>query len=117
MAPKVKKKVKKLNKVAKAPASKSSGVQLKLREVLDISYAEKLKKEAIELFEKSAQKGMLVDASGVNRITTPCIQIIISLAKSCELAKISFKLASPSEAFKKAFYDVGLSKELTSWSN
>ncbi len=116
MPPKVKKKKKVKSSQTSSPQPKAAS-SLKLREVLDISYAERFRKELMEYFEKSAKQGVQLDASSVNRITTPCVQILLSLAKSCGLAKVNFKLSSPSEAFTRAFSDLGLTNELTSWSN
>jgi chemotaxis protein CheX len=129
MAPKIKKAAKKkaVKKVAKRSSAPAKSVArsaspkvasgFALREILDISYAEKFKNEVMEVLEKHAEKGVTLNASSVNRITTPCVQIIIALAKSSEMAKVKFKISSPSEAFRKAFDDLGLSKQLLSWSN
>jgi len=104
-----------LNKsIKKKPSVKLSG--FKLREVLDISVAEKFKDEVIEYLEKSSKTGVILDAEKVSRITTPCIQVIISLEKSCKLSSINFKILTPSDAFKKVFAELGLSKQLNDWS-
>ena len=112
MAPKKKSSAKKT--VKKKSSVKISG--LKLKEVLDISVAEKFKYEVIEYLEKSSKNGVTLDAEKVSRITTPCVQVIISLEKSCKLSSIKFKILTPSDAFKKAFAELGLSKQLNDWS-
>ena len=102
-------------KKATAPTIKSPS--LKLKEILDISYAEKLKAEVMQSFEKFAEKGLTLDASSVNRVTTPCVQVILAVAQSCSMASVNFKIISPSEAFARAFDDLGLTNQLNNWSN
>jgi chemotaxis protein CheX len=121
MAPK--KKITKPKAADKAPAkvvvpkASADSPALKLNDVLDISYAEKLKTVTMEFLEKSAQKGVVLDASTVGRITTPCIQVILSVAKSCSMMNVNFKIKNPSDIFQKAFIDIGLAKQLKNWSN
>jgi len=87
-----------------------------LRDVLDIAFADKLKNEILNVHEEAADSGLALDASKVGRITTPCIQVILSAASSCEKSHIDFRIISPSEVFTKAFADLGLEKDLTNWS-
>ena len=47
---------------------------------------------------------VILDASGVETITLPCIQIILAAARSCE----SMSIERPSAAFISAFEDLGL---------
>jgi anti-anti-sigma regulatory factor len=100
--------------VKKKSAPKKSS--FRLSEILDISVAEKFKSDLINYLEKSSSTSILLDASLVSRITTPCVQIIISLSKSCEFSNIEFKIVNPSESFKKSLNELGLNSKLNEWS-
>ena len=85
--------------------TKSNGAhkpRLILPAVLDLAAAE----EFIHTMRERAQPGarLAIDASGVETLTLPCIQIILAAEKSCEGIAIS----KPSPAFTAAFADLGL---------
>ncbi len=52
----------------------------------------------------AARPSLRIDASGVDVLTTPCAQIIVSAARTHE----NFSLDNPSAAFAAAFADLGL---------
>ncbi|MDX1949192.1 MAG: STAS domain-containing protein [Rickettsiales bacterium] len=108
---------KKINKVSKKTPSKQvvskpkkSNV-IKLKELMDISYAEKFYSE-MQSHISSAENNIFFDASDVTRITTPCVQIIISADKEAKENNIQIIFNEISEAFEKAFADLGLQENL-----
>jgi anti-anti-sigma regulatory factor len=62
---------------------------------------------------KKAKQTFVIDASEVSRITTPCVQIIISLFKMFSEVGIVIKIINPSNVFKSSFQDLGLESFLT----
>ncbi len=80
--------------------------------VLDISAAEKLLEKFREL---NTDTKIILDASKVQRITTPCIQIILSAHKTIKNKNGSLEIKNASDACKDAFYDIGLADEFNGW--
>jgi two-component system, chemotaxis family, chemotaxis protein CheY len=76
--------------------------QLKLPAVLDLAAAE----DFLDTMRDRVARGMRLslDASGVETLTVPCIQIMLAARKSCERMSVS----QPSGAFIAAFDDLGL---------
>jgi two-component system, chemotaxis family, chemotaxis protein CheY len=82
-----------------SPANQS---RLKLPAVLDLAAAESF----IDTMRESLQGGsrLSLDASAVETLTLPCIQIILAAEKSCDRLAVN----QPSSAFISAFEDLGL---------
>jgi anti-anti-sigma regulatory factor len=57
----------------------------------------------------------VIDASAVDRLSTPCVQILLSAVQHMEQHGISFVIRSPSDAFVTAFDDLGLFSYLMKW--
>jgi anti-anti-sigma regulatory factor len=93
--------------------NQESGIVLPAR--LSINSAAELRKNLMNLLDGNGS--IEIDASEVERITTPCIQIIIAMEKSTASAGRKFKVVNPSAAFSDAFATLGLSSYLQSWSN
>jgi two-component system, chemotaxis family, chemotaxis protein CheY len=76
--------------------------QLKLPAILDLAAAENF----IDTMRERVQPGLQLslDASGVETLTLPCIQIILAAQKSCDRMSIN----QPSNAFISAFEDLAL---------
>lgn len=77
---------------------------------LDISRAEALKAQLMDALE--TQPALRLQAEAVERITTPAIQIILALLRSCDKAGKPCEILSPSEAMQTAFAQLGLSDHL-----
>lgn len=89
------------------------GAQIALPAVLDLCAAEPLK----AAFDKALAGGrpLTVDAEGVERLSTPCIQILIAAEAGMRAAELPFKLAKPSDAFIDTFSDLGVFSLLKQW--
>ena len=72
--------------------------------VLDFAAAEGFQASLIEKLQASPTLNL--DASAVETLTTPCVQLILAAAKSHHLT-----IANPSVAFNSAFSDLGLNWE------
>lgn len=75
---------------------------MKLAPVLDLRAAPAFLDEMRQ--RVTSGQALRCDASAVEAITLPCIQIILAAANSCE----SFAVKRPSPAFVAAFHDLGL---------
>lgn len=89
------------------------GSQITLPSVLDLRAAEPLK----TVFEEAIAGGrpLTVDAEAVDRLSTPCIQVLIAAEAGMKATKQPFKLAKPSDAFIENFNDLGIYSLLSKW--
>ena len=60
-------------------------------------------------------KKVVVDASGVSRMSTPCIQILIAAAHTMDEEGRAYALYKPTDDFVSAFDDLGLFPVLMKW--
>jgi anti-anti-sigma regulatory factor len=81
--------------------------------VLDIRAAAGLR----EGLQKALKRGkpVIIDAAQVDRLSTPCIQVLLAAGKSAEGGTGRIVLAQTSDAFVAAFSDLGLFANLMSW--
>lgn len=54
---------------------------------------------------------LLIDASGVERIDTPCLQVLLGAAKQWVEDGVKLTLETPSEAFENSISLLGLTME------
>ena len=87
--------------------------RIDLGSVLDIRAAEPLK----EVLRKALSKGkpLTLDAGSIERMSTPCIQVLIAAAAVMKQAEAVFTLARPSDAFIESFNELGLFPVLKQW--
>jgi len=89
------------------------GMQLTLAATMDIRAAEPLLHSVQEVLASGSK--VTVDASAVDRLSTPCVQVLISGIQQMEQSSIPFVIKSPSDAFVSAFDDLGLFSYLMKW--
>lgn len=87
--------------------------QLSLVASMDLRAAEPLLHSFHEIMVQGGK--VVVDASAVDRLSTPCVQILLSAAQHMEQHGIPFVIKSPSDAFVSAFDDLGLFSFLMKW--
>jgi chemotaxis protein CheX len=75
--------------------------------VLDITRAQKLRGHIVERLNCGA---VLVDTSAADRVSTPCIQVLLVAARSADLAE-TFRIANASEALRTALAYLGFHVE------
>ena len=81
-------------------------IHLFLKPVMDLSMAEDLRLSFLECIDK--EKNINVMAGDVERITTPCLQVLFAMKNKATQQEIDFLIPEMSEAFQKALKDVGL---------
>nr|WP_240969584.1 STAS domain-containing protein [Sneathiella limimaris] len=85
-----------------------------LPEILNLSIAENLRETFLQL--QGSVSDVTLDASKVETITTPCLQVIVAMGKSLEEADKSLRISEPSDALNSAINDLGLANVFSKWS-
>ena len=80
---------------------------------LDLVAATTLKERLIEAVDRDG--AVVIDASSVERLTTPCVQVLVAAAQFLAGQDKSLMVKDPSEAFVSAFSDLGLEDVLQQW--
>lgn len=85
-----------------------------LPDVLSLGAAELLRENFVQRLVVGSD--LTIDASQVDAITTPCMQVIISAGNSFEEAGCQVTIEDPSPAFIQAFSDLGFNDFFEKWS-
>jgi anti-anti-sigma regulatory factor len=80
--------------------------------ILDITKAQELRGHMVDRLNVGP---LVVDASAVDRVSTPCIQVLLAAARSADGAGTSFRIADASEALRAALVDLGLQTVFKHW--
>jgi anti-anti-sigma regulatory factor len=56
---------------------------------------------------------LLLDGGGVDRASTPCLQVLVAAGRSAAARGLRFELKDPSPALASAFADLGLQRFVT----
>jgi chemotaxis protein CheX len=80
-------------------------VALQLAPSLDLTEAEAL---CLALRDRLQDGALLLDGSAVERISTPCLQVLAAAAASAERCGAEFRLVRTSSALSVAIADLGL---------
>lgn len=92
-----------------------SSTDLTLPGVLNLGTAEELKEKFMQSLVLGAD--LTLDASNVETITTPCLQVLISAGQSIENAGNTLSIHNSSPAFMTALTDLGLNEIFAKWGN
>lgn len=95
-----------------APGRELSPSPSILPSVLDLTGAQSLRDTLVALLGNGS---VLLDASAVERMSTPCAQVLLAAARAADLAGSSFQLVSASDVFRAALADLGLQAEFKKW--
>ena len=87
-------------------------LELLLPETLDLPAASELRDTLLDALARDTAAELTLDASGVGRIATASIQVILSAAQAFSGAARRLEVEKPSEAFGAAFRHLGLGAEL-----
>ena len=99
---------------SKAKASSEKKVKnIALPAYLDISQAEDFLGDIKKTVGKKPDFKILeIDASEVERITTPCVQILIALKKTLQKQNIELKINNFNDIFESSLDDLGFNQDL-----
>lgn len=95
------------------PNSKGVGGEgLRLPAVLDLAAA----RELLELVRNALSYGACsLNAGDVQRLSTPCAQVLFAAGVESERLKRPLRIINPSEAFETAINDLGLGDRFANW--
>ena len=71
---------------------------------------------AVLLQETRAGTTVRLEAAAVDKVSTPCVQLLLAAADYITRREARFVLAKPSEALVEAFSDLGLFATLMTWN-
>lgn len=85
-------------------AAKKGEKTLSLAAVLDLNEASALRGKLVSM----RGSNLKIDASGVERIGTLCVQVLMAAAKTWDEDKLSFTFSKVSDAFQKTMQLIGV---------
>jgi chemotaxis protein CheX len=95
------------------PAAPSpGGAGSLLPQILDFTQAQPLRETMTTLLNAGA---LMLDASAVERMSTPCAQVLLATGRTAASSGASFKILNASAAFQTALADLGLQSEFDNW--
>jgi anti-anti-sigma regulatory factor len=94
-----------------ASSAQSNGPH-RLTQALDLTQASALRDQMILLLQKGA---VVLDARAVERMSTPCLQVLLAAGFAAAAANTSFQIVNASDSFKAAVADLGLQSRFTDW--
>jgi len=89
-------------------------VVLRLIPILDMAIAEEFLLSLRECV--SMTKNLILDSKDVERLSTPCIQVMLAAASEMETQGLKFSIRNVSEGFQRGMCDLGLVEYLENWS-
>jgi len=95
-----------------APGQGSGDALNKLPQVLDLTQAQNLRDTMTALLSDGP---LLLNASAVERMSTPCPQVLLAAGRAADLAGSRFQIIDASEVFRTALADLGLEAEFNNW--
>jgi len=93
-------------------ASSSSRDIHPLPQTLDLTQAAALRGDLTGLLATGA---LLLDAAAVERMSTPCLQVLMAAGLAAEAASHPIQIVNASDAFRTAVADLGLQSHFTRW--
>ena len=94
------------------PAQSPDGAGSLLPQILDFTQAQPLRDSMAALLGADT---LLLDASAVERMSTPCAQVLLATGRAAASAGASFRILNASDAFRTALADLGLQPEFKNW--
>lgn len=88
--------------------------ELNLPPVMDLMAAPLLHEQILDRV-KQGSGDLVLSAVAVERVTTPCVQVLLAAAKSLDEAGAQLKIIKPTEAFLDAMKVLGLEEQSEIW--
>ena len=83
-----------------------------LPQMLDLVQASHLRDDMVRV---AGETSILLDAAAVERMSTPCAQILTAAGRAAQATGKSFKITNASDVFRAAIADLGLQAEFSNW--
>ncbi len=90
-----------------------TATRLVLTPVLDLRMAAPLRDRLMEALDLGHP--LTLEAGAVERLTTPCLQVLVAAAHSLQARDIPFTVSNPPEAMMDVFRELGLFATLMQW--
>ena len=90
-----------------------SQLEYSLPSELDLLAAEGLKEKLVNYLHQEVS--LVVDGKDVERISTPCIEVLFAAGTAFHEAEQTFKITNPSQYFNDALEALGLSDHFQRW--
>lgn len=87
-------------------------LEILLPSAMDLAAASELRDTLLDALARDTAAELALDASGVERIATACVQVIVSAAQGFTAAARRLEIERASEPFTAAFRHLGLGAEL-----
>jgi chemotaxis protein CheX len=97
---------------ADAQPGQQSGAQIRLPQVLDLTQAQNLRDT---MAARLSGGPLVLDASAVERMSTPCVQVLLAAGRAADLAGSPFQFINASDVFRTALADLGIEAEFNNW--
>lgn len=94
--------------------SDGDNVVIGLVSILDMSVADDLLSQLRE--SVAGHKNLSLNAQNVERLSTPCVQIMLAAATEIENKGGRFTVENASKGFERSMRELGLSDHLKNWS-
>ena len=88
-------------------------LEFTLARELDLLAAEALKNDLLALLHKDSD--LIINGGEVERVATPCIEVLVAAAAAFGEGGRSFKIAEPSPSLCDSFEAVGLADRIELW--
>ena len=95
-----------------ASVKKSGDGHYRVPATLDLTAARDLRERVVAML---SGQGIVLDMSAVDRMSTPCLQVLLAAGRSADAAKLSFQIVDASDAFRAAVVDLGLETQFRNW--
>ena len=79
---------------------------------LDLTAARELRDD---LQSRMMVGAVTMDAAGVDRLSTPCVQVLLAAGRAAASANVSFRILNASEVFRTAVAELGLKSQFSNW--
>ena len=83
-----------------------------LPQTLDLTAAQSLQQSLLTSLGGGA---VILDASAVERMSTPCVQVLLAAGRAADLAGSPLQIIEASDVFRAALADLGLQAEFKNW--
>lgn len=80
---------------------------------LDLLAAEALRAELLNCWQKDGS--LLLDGGEVERVSTPCVEVLVAAANAFKESGRQFELSEPSASLCEAFDALGLGDRIELW--
>jgi chemotaxis protein CheX len=97
---------------ADAQPGQESGALIRLPQVLDLTRAQNLRDT---MAARLSGGPLVLDASAVERMSTPCVQVLLAAGRAADLAGSTFQFINASDVFRTALTDLGIEAEFKNW--